>query len=138
MALPLPATHFASINHISALHILNFIPRAKDFYLLYYTVPLTLKELRPWEVCSLFDPWSFAVSHPLIHFLNRCTRKSSQYNIIIIMMASFMHASYTLAFHQSKYISAMRRIISTIATYIRSYIFIYLCVPCYCDVCFEV
>jgi len=30
--LTLPATHFASINHIATLHILNFMPRAKDFY----------------------------------------------------------------------------------------------------------
>jgi len=28
----LPATHYTSINHITALHILHFISRAKDFY----------------------------------------------------------------------------------------------------------
>jgi len=28
----LPATHFTSIYHITALHILHFIPRVKDFY----------------------------------------------------------------------------------------------------------
>jgi len=43
VAWPLPATHFASIKHTTALHILNFIPRAKDFYVLYYAVPFTLK-----------------------------------------------------------------------------------------------
>ena len=129
VAWPLPATHFASIKHITALHILNFIPRAKD--LLYYTVPFTLKWLRPWEVCSLNDPWSFAASHSLMHFLNRCTWQSSQYYIITIMMASFMHVSYTLVFNQSKCISAMRRILSTVATYILSNFFMYLCVPCY-------
>jgi len=36
------------------------------------------KQLRPWEVCSLDDPWSFAASHSLMHFINRCTWKSSQ------------------------------------------------------------
>jgi len=40
----------------NCMHILNFIPRAKDFYFLYYTVPFTLKYLRPWEVCSLNFP----------------------------------------------------------------------------------
>jgi len=30
--LSLPATHFTTIYHIIALHILHFIPRAKDFY----------------------------------------------------------------------------------------------------------
>jgi len=32
--LTLSTTHFASINHITAVRILNFILRAKDFYLL--------------------------------------------------------------------------------------------------------
>jgi len=50
-------------------------------------------------------------------------------------MASFMHVSYTLVFHQSKCISAMRRILSTVARYMRLNFFMYLCVPCYCDAC---
>jgi len=34
--LTLPATHFASINHTTALCILSFIVRAKDLYLLLF------------------------------------------------------------------------------------------------------
>jgi len=41
--------------------------------------------------------------------------------IATLKMASFMRVSYTLGFHQSKCISAMRRIPSTVAMYIRSY-----------------
>ena len=52
----------------TALHTLNFILRAKEFYLLYYTVPFTLKQLRPWEACSPNDPWSFATTHSFMHF----------------------------------------------------------------------
>jgi len=48
-----------------------------------------------------------------------------------------MHVSYTLVFHQSKCISAMRRMLSTVATYIRSSFFMYFCVPCYCDACLK-
>jgi len=49
-----------------------------------------------------------------------CLLLSSQYYIIIIMMPSFMRVSYKLVFHQSKYISAIKRIRSTTATYISS------------------
>ena len=31
----------------------------------------------------------------------------------------------------------MRRILSTVATYIRSKFFMHLCVPCYCDACLK-
>jgi len=48
-------------------------------------------------------------------------------------MASFMHVSYTLVFHQSKCMSAIKRMPSIVAIYIRSNFFMYLCVPCYCD-----
>jgi len=49
------------------------------------------------------------------------------------MMASFMHVSYKLVFHQSKCISAIKRMHSTTATYVSSSSFMYLCIPCYCD-----
>ena len=62
---------------------------------------------------------------------------SSQYYIITVIKASFMHVSYSLVFHQSKCISAMRLIFSTVATYIRSNLFIYLCVLCYGDACLK-
>jgi len=52
--------------------------------------PLHYKQPHPWEVCSLYDPWSFAASNSLMH---RCTWKSLQFFIIIIMMASFMRVS---------------------------------------------
>jgi len=57
----------------------------------YYTLfPLHYKQLRPWEVCRLNDPWSFQASQSLMHFIHRCTWKSSQLYITIIMMASVM------------------------------------------------
>jgi len=77
-------------------------------------------------------------SLPLPHaLLNRCTWKSSQYYIITIMMKSLMHMSYTPVFHERKCISAMRRIVSTVAMHIRLNFFMYLFVPCYCDACLK-
>jgi len=68
----------------------------------YYALfPLHYKQLRPWEVCSLDDPWSFASSNSLMHSIHRCTWKSLQFFILIIVMATFMRVSWTLAFHQS-------------------------------------
>ena len=88
--LSLPATQFTSIYRITALHILHFIPRIKDLYQLLYTVPFTLKAASFMEVCSLDDRWSFAASNSPMHSIHRCTWKSLQFFIIIIMMASFM------------------------------------------------
>ena len=57
----------------------------------YYTLfPLHWKQLRSWEVCGLGDSWSFAASNSLMHTIHRCTWKSLQFFIIIIMMAWFM------------------------------------------------
>jgi len=72
--------------------------RLTNYYALF---PLQNKQFRPWEVCSFDDPWSFAASHSLMHFINRCTWTSSQYYIIISMMTSFMRMSQKLVFHQS-------------------------------------
>jgi len=74
----------------------------------------------PWEVCSLDDLWSFAASHSLKHFINRCTWKSSQYYIIISRMTSFIRMSQKLVFHQSKCICAIKRILSTTTMYVSS------------------
>ena len=101
----------------------------------YYAFPLHNKQLHPREVCSLEDDWSFAASHSLMHFINRCTWKSSQYYIIISMMTSFMRMSQMLVFHQSKCISAIKRKLSTPAMYVSSSSFLYLRIRCYCDAC---
>ena len=98
----MPATHFTSIYHIIALHILHFMPTAKDFTNYYTLFPLHYKQLRPWEFCSLDDPWSFTASNSLMHSIHRCTCKSLQFFIIMIMMATFMRGSQKLVFHQSK------------------------------------
>ena len=79
--------------------------------------------------------WSFAASHSLMHFINRCTWTSSQYYIIISMMTSFMHMSQKLVFHQSKCICAILPILSTTAMCVSSSSFLYLRFPCYCDAC---
>jgi len=71
---------------------------------------------------------SFAQSHD-------CIWKSSQYYIIIIMVASFMRVSYILVFHQSKCMRVIKRIHSTTAMYVSSSSFMCLCIPCYCDAC---
>jgi len=94
--LALPVTHFTLIYCITALPILHFIPRAKDFTNYYALFPLQNKQFRPRGVCSLDDPWSFAASHSLMHFINRCSWKSSQYYMIINMMMSFMRMSQYL------------------------------------------
>jgi len=56
-------------------HITFYTQRKRhtNYYALF---PLQKKQFRPWEVCSLDDPWSFAASHSLMHFINRCTWKS--------------------------------------------------------------
>jgi len=86
---------------------------------------------------QLDDPWSFAASHSLMHFINRCTWKSSQYYITIIVMMSFMRMSQKLVFHQTKCISAIKRILSTTVMCVSSSSFMYLCIPCYCDACLK-
>ena len=45
------------LQFITALPILHFIPRAKDFTNYYAPFPLQNKQFRPWEVCSLEDLW---------------------------------------------------------------------------------
>jgi len=50
-------------------------------------------------------------------------------------MTSFMRVSQKLVFHQSKRISAIKRILSVTAVYVCLSSFIYLCIPCYCDAC---
>jgi len=110
-------------------------PEQRTFTNYYALFPLQNKQFRPWEVCSLDDPWSFAASHSLMHFINRCTWKSSQYYIIISTMTSFMRMSQKLVFHQSKCICAIKRMLSTTAMYVSSSSFMYLRFPCYCDAC---
>jgi len=72
-----------------------------------------------------------------MHSIHRCTWKSSQFFIIIIMMASFMRVTYELVIHQSKCISAIKCIHSTTAMFIPSSSFIYLYIPTYCDACLK-
>jgi len=130
----LPAIHFTSIYPVTALLILHCILRTKDVY--YYALfPLQNRQFRPWEVCSLDEPWSFAASHSLKHFINRRTWKSSQYYIIISMITSFMRMSQKHVFHQSKCICSIKRIFSTTAMYVSSSSFMYLRFPCYCVAC---
>jgi len=131
----LPAIHFTSIYRITALPISHFYPEQKTFTNYYALFPSQNKQFRPWEVCSLDDLWSFAASHSLMHFINRCTSKSSQYYIIISMMTSFMRMSQKLVFHRSKRICAIKRILSTTAMDVSSSSFMYLRIPCYCDAC---
>ena len=99
-------------------------PEQKTFTNYYARFPLQNKQFRPWEVCSLDDPWSFAASHSLMHFLNRCTWKSSQYYIIISMMTSFMRISQKLVFNQSKCICTIKRILSVTNQEVHSFLLI--------------
>ena len=116
----------------TALPILHFTPGAKNFTNCYELFPLQNKQFRPWEVCSLDDPWFFAASHSLMHFINQCTWKSSQYYIIISTMTSFMRMSQKLVYHHSKCICAIKRILSSAAMYVSSSFFMYLGFQCYC------
>ena len=61
-----------TIKHIIALHILYFILK---LLLTIIHCSLYTKQLHPWEVCSLNNPWSFAASHYLMRFINWCTWK---------------------------------------------------------------
>jgi len=69
-------------------------PEQKTFISQYALFPLYDKQLLPWEVCSLDNPWYFAASHALIRCMNRCTWKSSKYYTTIIMMASLIRVPY--------------------------------------------
>ena len=95
----------------------------------------SLYKISSFALCRLDDPWSFATSYSLMHFINRCTWKSSQYYIIISMMTSFMRMSQKLVFHQSKCMCAIKRILSTTAMYASSSSFMYLRFLRYCDAC---
>jgi len=53
------------------------------------------------------------------------------------MMTSFMRMSQKLVLHQSKCITAIKRIPSTTAMYASSSSFMYLRIPCYCDACLK-
>ena len=46
-----------------------------------------------------------------MHFIIRCTWKSSQYYIITIVMASFIRMHFMVVFHQSKCISTIKRML---------------------------
>ena len=48
-----------------------------------------------------------------------------------------MRVSYKLVFHQSKCISAIKRMHSSTTTYISSSSFMYLRIPCYSDACLK-
>jgi len=72
-----------------------------------------------------------------MHFINRRTWKASHHYIIIIMIASFMRVSRKLVFHQSKCISAIKRIHSTTATYISLSSSMCLYIPWYWDACLK-
>ena len=80
-----------------------------------------------------------SLSHALSqHSVTRTKNlKLSQYYIITIMMTPFMRVSQKLMFHQSKCISAIKHILSTVATCISSSFFMYLCISCHCDVCLQ-
>ena len=133
----LPTTHFASINHIITLRIINLILIATDFYLLLWTVPFT--HLRPGEVCSLNDPWSFAASNSPMHFINRSNWKSSQHYILTtVVMASSMHEHFAstkclrLYFIKVIVLAPSSVCFSSTAIYLSLCSFVHLCVPCYC------
>jgi len=68
----LSATHFASINHITALPILNLILRATYLYVLLQTVPFTLQVASPRVVRRLITLVFGSLSPPM-NFLNRST-----------------------------------------------------------------
>jgi len=63
--------------------------------------------------------------------------KSSPDYIVMIMMTSFMRVSYMLVFHHKNVCALLSVYFSTIATYISSCSFMYLCFPCYCDACLK-
>jgi len=73
------------IYRITGLPILHLYPEQKTFTNYYALFPLQNEQFRPWEVCSLDEPLVLRSLHSLMHFINRCTWKSSQYFIIISM-----------------------------------------------------
>jgi len=50
---------------------------------------------------------------------------------------SFMRVSQKIVFHQSKCICAIKLIFSTTAMGVSSSSFMYLRIPCYCDICLK-
>ena len=104
-----------------------------------YTVPIAFKQLRPWEVCSLNDPWSFAASNSLMHF----------YTLMYLEVITVLHYdNYDGNIHacvlksciSSKYnkcIRAIKRMLSTTTNVYTSSSYMYLCISLYCDACLQ-
>jgi len=132
----LPATHFTSKKRITALHTSHLYPEQNTFTNHYTLYPLHYKQLRYWEVCSLDVLWSFASSHSLMRFINRCTWKSPQYYIITIMMGSFSARLKSLYFIKVN-VLALSSLYSLLSPRISSSSFMYLCIPCYCNACLK-
>jgi len=109
--------------------MLHFIPRVKDFLTIIHCSLYTESSFVCGRSADLDDSWSFAASNSLMHSIHRCTWKSLQFFIIVIMMASFMRVSWKACIWSkySKYISAIERILHTTAKYTSSSSFVYLC-----------
>jgi len=110
-------TFYFNLLYNCMTHITFYTQSKKVSLTIMHCSLYTLSSFTLGRFASLDDSWSFPACHSLMHFTNRCAWKSSQYNIIIITMASFMCVSYTLVFHQSKGISTIKRILSTTAMY---------------------
>jgi len=63
---------YFNLPHNRITHI-TFYTQSKRLTSYYTLFPLHYKQLRPWEVCSPDDSWTFAASHSLMHFINWCT-----------------------------------------------------------------
>jgi len=76
-------------------------PEQKTFTNYCALFPLQNKQIRPWEVCSLDYLWSFAASHSLKHFINRCT-----WEVIAVLHCNkqddFIHTYISIACVSSK------------------------------------
>jgi len=57
-------------NRIAHITFYTESKRLINYYILF---PLHHKQLRPWVICNLDDPWSFVASNFLMHSVHRCT-----------------------------------------------------------------
>ena len=112
------------------LTVIHFSLKIKTFYILFGKNKITIGQQffafpkigTHVHLCS----WSFTASNSLMHSIYRCTWKSLQFFIIIIMMATFMCVlKACISSKYSKCIGASKRILYTTAMYIFSSFFVY-------------
>ena len=138
----MPATHFTSISHITALHILHFYTQSKR--LLLTIVHCSLYTVSRSSLGGLHPKWP-----PGALVLRHLQLPHAFYTSMYLEVIAVLHCNnhdgnihtcglkVCISSKYSKCISAIKRILYTTAMYISSSSFMYLCISLYCDACLK-